>query len=202
MAVALLLSLVPVGQRRPPAPGDIQAYILSNGVHTDLVLPVRTPQLDWTTWLPYANTPAANSSLNYVGIGWGDKGFYLDTPTWAQLKPSTAFRAMFGLSTTAMHATFHHRPTPGRECAAIYLSPAEYEWLITFIKDKFALDAQGRPQHIAGHSYGPNDAFYEAKGTYNLFDTCNSWTNRGLKIAHQKAALWTPFDRGILLHYE
>ena len=202
VAASLLLSLVPVGQRSQPAPGDIQAYILSNGVHTDLVLPVRTPQMDWTTWVPYADTPAHDATLDYVGIGWGDKGFYLDTPTWSQLKPSTAIRAMFWMSTTAVHATFHHRPTPGPECAVLYLSPAEYARLLTFIKGTFALDAQGRPQHIAGHSYGPDDAFYEAKGTYNLFDTCNSWTNRGLKIANQKACLWTPFDRGILLHYD
>ena len=49
--------------------------------------------------------------------------------------------------------------------------------------------------------YGTNDAFYEAKGHYSLFYTCNSWANQALKAAHQKAALWTISDTGILQHY-
>ena len=31
----------------------------------------------------------------YVAIGWGDRGFYVDTPTWADLKLSTLCNALF-----------------------------------------------------------------------------------------------------------
>lgn len=165
-------------------------------------MPVRTPQIDWTQLVPYAHTPAADSSRQYVGFGWGDKGFYLNTPTWAELKPSTAVRAMFWLSSTAMHTTFHHRPQEGPHCVRIYLTPAEHARLIKFIQHSFEPDAQGRVQHIAGHSYGQYDAFYEARRTYNLFYTCNTWANEALKAANQKAALWTPFDFGIFWQYQ
>ena len=50
--------------------------------------------------------------------------------------------------------------------------------------------------------YGKNDAFYEATGRYSLFHTCNTWTNNALKIAGQKACVWTPFDTGIFYHYQ
>ncbi|GAB2954280.1 TIGR02117 family protein [Hymenobacter coalescens] len=201
LAAAAGLSRIPVGTRRAPAPGDIEAYILSNGVHTDIVVPVRTAQLDWGRLISYADTPAADSTMEFVGFGWGDKGFYLSTPTWAELKPRTAVEAMFWLSTTAMHTTFHHRPAEGPDCVRLSLSPAEYARLITFIRRSFALDAHGRVRHIEGHSYGRYDAFYEARGTYNLFYTCNSWANAALKAAGQRAALWTPFDFGIFWHY-
>jgi hypothetical protein len=46
-----------------------------------------------------------------------------------------------------------------------------------------------------------NDSFYEAKGAYTLFYTCNTWANNGLKAINQKAALWTATDRGIFQHY-
>ncbi|RSK33896.1 TIGR02117 family protein [Hymenobacter metallilatus] len=203
LAASAALSAVPVAASGPvPNPQEeIEAYILSNGVHTDLVVPVRSVQMDWTQLVPYTDTPAADTTMQFIGFGWGDKGFYLDTPTWAELKPSTALKAMFWLSTTAMHTTFHHRPTVGADCVRLRLSPAEYARLIVFIKTSFDYDAQGRPRHIAGHGYGQHDAFYEAKRTYNLFYTCNTWANNGLKAAGQKAALWTPFDFGILWQY-
>ncbi|MFP3836064.1 DUF2459 domain-containing protein, partial [Chryseobacterium sp. SIMBA_028] len=47
-----------------------------------------------------------------------------------------------------------------------------------------------------------NDAFYDAKGTYSFFYTCNTWANNALKAAGQKAALWTPSDFGIFQHYK
>ena len=198
---AVGLSAVPVGKRGRPAPEAVEVYILSNGVHTDIVMPVRSAQMDWTTQLRYADTPAADSSMSFVGFGWGDKGFYLDTPTWAELKASTAFKAMFWLGESAMHVTFHHRPTEGPACVRLYLTAAQYASLIAFIQQSFDYDAQRRVEHIGGHSYGRHDAFYEAKRTYNLFYTCNSWANEALKAAGQRAAFWTPFDAGIFWHY-
>lgn len=198
---AVALSAVPVGERGRPAPEAVEVYILSNGVHTDIVVPVRNDQMDWTRQIRYQDTPAADSSMRYVGFGWGDKGFYLDTPTWAELKPSTAFKAMFWLGESAIHATFHHRPTEGPDCVRLYLTPAQYGSLIAFIQKSFDYDAAGQVEHIRGHSYGRHDAFYEAQRTYNLFYTCNSWANEALKAAGQRAALWTPFDAGIFWHY-
>lgn len=201
LAAAVALSAIPVGRRNSPETGEIEAYILSNGVHTDVVVPVRTDQMDWTRLVSYADTPAMDTTRSYVGFGWGDKGFYLNTPTWAELKPSTAVNAMFWLSTTAMHATFHHEPQPGPDCVKVLLTRAEYARLIAFIKKSFDYDARGRTELIRGYSYGQHDAFYEATRTYNLFYTCNTWANDALKVSGQKAALWTPFDFGIFWQY-
>ncbi|WP_019947881.1 TIGR02117 family protein [Hymenobacter aerophilus] len=203
LLASVVLSAIPVaGEKATPAPGEaVEVYLLSNGVHTDLVVPVRSAQKDWTQFISYADTPANDTSQEFVGFGWGDRGFYLDTPTWAELELSTGLKAMFWMGTTAMHTTFHHRPEIGPKCVQLTLTAAEYDRLIRFIETKFDVDAQGRPQQIRGHSYGENDAFYLANGTYNLFDTCNSWTNRGLKTAGQRAALWTPFDFGMFWHY-
>jgi len=202
LVTAVGLSAVPVGKRGQPTPDAVEVYVLSNGVHTDLVVPVRNEHIDWTQQIRYAETPAADSSMQFVGFGWGDKGFYLDTPTWAELKASTAFRAMFWLGESAMHVTFHHRPVESSSCVRLYLSPAQYSQLINFIRNSFDYDAQGKVLHIRGHSYGQYDAFYEAKRTYNLFYTCNSWANEGLKSSGQRAAFWTPFDAGIFWHYK
>ena len=49
--------------------------------------------------------------------------------------------------------------------------------------------------------YGENDAFYEAVGSYNLFYTCNTWTNNALKAMHTDAALWTITEQGLFHHH-
>lgn len=203
MSAAFLLARIPIAKQDPDAPAEVMVFLRSNGVHTDLVLPVHNDQMDWSRILPYANTQSNDPSFDYVGIGWGDKGFYLDTPTWADLKASTAIRAGFWLSTSAMHATFYRRAElkEGHACIALALSRAEYARLLRYITDSFDHDAAGNVQLIAGHSYGRDDAFYEAKRTYSLFYTCNSWTNNALKVAGQKASLWSPFETGIFYQY-
>ena len=201
LAAALILSRIPVAKTDPAAPADVIVYLHTNGVHTDIVLPVKSPQLDWSQTLLYANLPSQDSTLRYIGFGWGDKGFYLDTPTWADLKFSTAFVAAFWLGSAAMHTTYFRSMTPGPQTVELHLSHAEYTRLIAYIQQSFTLDAAGGVQHISGHSYGRDDAFYEAHRVYSFLYTCNTWTNNALKASGQKACLWTPSDKGIFHIY-
>ncbi|MGV9013379.1 MAG: TIGR02117 family protein [Flavobacteriales bacterium] len=201
LVAAFTLSRIPVAAEQDSG-NDITAYILSNGVHTDIVVPVRTEQMDWSKLVPYRNTKGQDSSDAWVGFGWGDKGFYLETPTWGDLTPRVAFNAVSGLGTSAMHATFHQKLTEGDDCKRITLSAGQYSRLVAFIRDGFAFDAQGRTTHIGAHAdYGPTDAFYDGVGRYNLLHTCNTWTNDALKASGQKACWWTPFDTGIFRQY-
>ena len=195
------LARVPVAKAVPEAAPDVAVFVRTNGVHTDLVLPVRTAEFDWRRQLPAADIPSGDGTLPYVAFGWGDKGFYLDTPTCADLKFRTAFVAAFWLGSSAMHATYLRAVAPGPDTVPLHLSRAEYAQLVAYIQQSFRPDSAGRPQHIAGHSYGPNDAFYEARGVYSLFHTCNTWTNDGLKACGQRACLWTPADAGIFYQY-
>ena len=181
----------------------IDIYILTNGVHTDLVVPVKSEEIDWSKEILFENTVSKRKDFKYLSMGWGDKGFYLDTPTWAELKPSTAVKAAFWMSESAMHCTFYEKMTEGEDCKKLTLSREQYRDLIRFIRDKFDRDVNGKPILIKTDAvYGKNDAFYDAKGSYSFLDTCNTWANNGLKAAGQKAALWTPSDRGIFQHYE
>jgi uncharacterized protein (TIGR02117 family) len=201
LSAAFVLSRIPVEKADPNASPDVLVFLHTNGVHTDIVVPVRNAQMDWSKPLPFSNIPSGDTTLRYLAFGWGDKGFYLDTPTWADLKFSTAFVAAFWLGTSAMHATYLDGLAPGPDTVPLYLSRAEYARLVAYIQRSFRLDAAGRPQHIKGHSYGRNDAFYEAHRVYSFLYTCNTWTNDALKACGQKACLWTPSDTGIFYQY-
>ena len=188
---------------QPNAPDQLAIYIITNGVHTDIVMPVKTKFIDWSTRLPYENTKSANLSNRFIAMGWGDKGFYLETPTWADLKFSVALKAATGLSSTAIHATYHQKMLVGENCKKIIISKVQYQKLVKYISNSFQRDAEGNFLHISTNAnYGDSDAFYEAKGSYSIFKTCNTWANNCLKVIGEKACLWTAFDSPIFEKYE
>lgn len=198
---ALIFSVWSV-DKEPGTPNDVTIYILTNGAHTDIVVPVKTNIIDWSKEMSYQNTIAKDTTGKYIAFGWGDKGFYLNTPTWADLKLGTAFRAAFALSTSAIHATYHPDMQTDNNCRKITISNDQYKRIVAYIQSSFKLDASGNVINIKTNAnYNNNDAFYEAKRKYNLFYTCNTWANNALKAGGQKACVWTPFDRGIFYHY-
>lgn len=178
----------------------IPIYLLSNGVHTDIVVPVVNEIKDWRSQIKFSQTQSKDSLANFIAFGWGDKGFYLNTPDWSDLKASTAAKAVFGLSSSAMHTTFFKGLVENQNCKRILVSKENYKKLVDYISESF--NNSENPEWIQGYSYGEKDAFYEANGSYSLFYTCNTWANSALKAANQKASLWTVYDRGIFCHYQ
>lgn len=203
VVLGYLLPFIEVSGKDDRQKKEIPVYIYTNGVHTDIVMPVKNDLQDWSLKLPFNNIRSKKTDYNYIGIGWGDKGFYLDTPTWADLKFSTAFKAAFWLSESAMHCTYYREMREGEDCKKIMISRNQYQKLVQFIENKFDQDQNGKFILISTNAvYGDNDAFYDAKGTYSFLYTCNTWANDALKAAEQKAAFWTPSDYGIFLHYK
>lgn len=182
--------------------GDVDIYLMTNGVHTDIVMPMQNDVYDWhqvvNPLLTRAGQPAA-----YVGIGWGSKDFYLNTPTWGDLSPSTAIKSATGLSDSAMHITFYPRaPQEHEDSIRVSLTAAEYERLIEGILPSFKFDPDTHQAvHIPNAFYHDSDVFYEANGRYHLFHTCNTWVNNRLKKSGLKAVMWTPFSGSLMNAY-
>ena len=199
---AYCLSRIPIDEE-PNAKDEVAIYILTNGVHTDIVVPTYSEQHDWSKQVKLENTQRADSSFSYLAMGWGDKGFYLETPEWADLKASVAFNAAFGLGSTAIHATYYRKMKEDETCRKIMMSKEQYERLIQYIDHSFQKDSSGNYLHIKTNAnYGKTDAFYEANGSYSFAHTCNTWANNALKACGQKSCFWTPFDTGIFLYHQ
>lgn len=181
---------------------ELSIYIINNGAHTDIVMPVQTSLIDWSGWIPYENTLGKDSSQPWIAMGWGDKGFYLETETWADLKASVAINAAFGLSTTAIHATYYKSMQEGERSRKIDISREQYQGLVAYIQNSFQTDEAGKYKYVVtDKQYGANDAFYDAKGSYSMLHTCNTWANNALKAAGLKACKWTAFYKGIFRKY-
>ncbi len=201
VVLAFLFGLLPANRNSVQPAEGIQIYIISNGVHTDIALPIQTPGVNWAPLFPAVHFKDIQpAQMTHIAFGWGDQGFYLETPTWDDLKASTAMRALFLKSPTAMHVTYYRNPRTSEWVRPLMISPEQYTQLIGFIKDSFAQDAAGNPVLIPGKGYRNNDTFYAANGSYSLFNTCNDWTGRALRKAGIKTGIWTPFSQSIMHH--
>ncbi len=200
VSFAVVCSIIPTSALSD-ADKEVEIFIETNGVHSDIVLPIRFDTIDWSKKVLFSNTISKDSAMKYISFGWGDKGFYLNTPTWADLRWSTALKAASGLGSSALHVTFL-KTFHSSDSFSIKMSKRQYFLLVRYIEDSFAASSQGQFIVIDTKSvYGKNDAFYEANGSYSIIKTCNTWTNTALKTCEQKACLWTPFDKGIFYQY-
>jgi len=178
---------------------ELKMFVQSNGVHTDVCFPVKSEFFDWTTFIDTTEF-TENSSFEYIAFGWGDKGFFLDTPTWADLKASTAVNAIFLPSPCAMHVEIKDfEPTVGEMVSEEHISAENYLAMIEYVKSSFELK-DDKPIFIPGTSYWGTDHFYEAKGNYHMLNTCNSWTNGALKSGGLKTASFAAFP-GVIMSY-
>lgn len=126
----------------------------------------------------------------------------MDTPEWKDLKVSTALIAALGLGESALHVTYHRDMQENSLCYRWMISSVQYETLIQYVKKSLDL-GHGKPILVQTDAqYGDSDAFYEAKRSYSMFYSCNTWTNIALKQAKMPAGIWATFDTGILSHYQ
>jgi len=197
LVVALALGLIPRNAGFVDSSDGVEIHVRTNGVHADLVLPTRHGATDWSADFPARHMRALDAPTDWIAFGWGDRGFMLGTPTWAELRPLTAFVALSGLGSGAMHVEYVASPL-AYESRRVRLSAAQYERLVAYVRDSFVRSA-GAVQRIAP-GYFDTDAFYEAVPTYTFWNTCNEWTRRALAAAGVRTALWSPFDAGVLWH--
>ncbi|MEO9132819.1 MAG: TIGR02117 family protein [Sphingomonas sp.] len=179
----------------------VRIYVESNGIHTGLVLPVTAAGVDWRDLLrPEDVRDPRYATYNHVSIGWGERTFYLETPTWGDVRLKTVTAAAIGSDRTVMHVG--HVPEPhvvaGDEAdiRAITLRPEEYRRLADFIHASFKAEGEERPVHQYG--YDVYDSFYDARGHYSAITTCNAWTGDALRHAGVRVGAWTPFPVTVL----
>ena len=201
---AVVLTLMPVNGGFTEPDAGVDVFLISNGTHVDLALPVENAVFDWREFVPLDHFHTEKqANFRYISFGWGEKAFYFETPTWGDLTVSTALKATLVPSESAMHVTYlENEPRVRASCKKVRIDAASYEALCGFVREGFDKDEQGAARLIELDGYGKNDRFYEGAGDYHALSTCNDWTNRGLKTAGVRTAMWAPFERSVLYHLD
>jgi uncharacterized protein (TIGR02117 family) len=186
LAVAFGLAFATPRAALPTGDG-IAIYACDNGVHTDLVLPVKAGPVDWGAGLP-ETVPMRASEQDYVSFGWGSRDFYINTPTWADLRVGTAIKAVLW-DVTVVHVEYRGPPSAAEACGTWVVAPDTYQRIVAYVVNSFQ-----RPAVPVARGYGPRDIFYAANGRYTAIDTCKQWTGQALRAGGAPVAAWTPFS--------
>lgn len=193
----LYLAAGAIGGAIPRNPGwqetedGITIYVATNGIHTGLVLPTRGGGVDWSPTVRPQDIADPRYAGRWLWFGWGERGFYLNTPTWRELTLGTAVHALIGSDRTLMHVD--HLVEPWGDARPIRLTQEQYRRLTAAIRASFD-PTDNRP--IRG--YNVADAFYPARGHYDAIRTCNWWTGHMLAMAGVRTGVWTPFSATVM----
>jgi uncharacterized protein (TIGR02117 family) len=198
-AGALIGGLVPANAGWREAERGVRIFVRTNGVHTWIMVPKAVAGIDWRRIAQEEHIRDPRYARgNYLAIGYGNRDFYLNTPTWGDLSLRTALAAAFGRGPSLVHVEHEHDPRPDEYQQPIVLTAGEYRKLAAHIGRSFDLSG-GRSHPLLGRGYGPADVFYEARGPYNAYRTCNEWTGEALRAAGVRTGVWTPLSESIML---
>ena len=154
----------------------VEFYVTSNGWHSAIVVPRAA--------LPTGVIPEASDfpGAAYLSLGWGDAEYFPERePTFgmklrAALQPTPAVLHMAGLPS-------HPRDVfPTSEVVKLKTTTRSFEKLVAYLDSTFDRAGAARAQASEPGLYRFS-LFYRAKGEFHLFNTCNTWTARGLKAA-------------------
>lgn len=172
--------------------------VLSGPIHTDIAIPLDETTRAAFPFLDAAGVPVGHPSARWLIVGWGGRAFYLETPTWADLKPLPVLRALT-IDRSVLHvdvATDALASQPG--VAAFDVNQESLAKLIAFVASSFAAET-GAVAAILGAGYGQYDRFFEAKGLFNILIGCNTWTAAALREAGLRSGFWTPLPQSLRL---
>lgn len=172
--------------------GAVTILVGSNGVHTEIVMPYEAAGHDWRALFAPEDAPGARAAT-HVSVSYGERRFFLATPTWADFSLPAALAALAG-GEALIHVAHLERPRPSPAYRPLALRARSYRALVRSIEAELAEDHRASP--LGG--YGKRDVFYRARSAYHLGNTCNQWTSDRLAEAGVRIGAWTPLAGGVM----
>jgi uncharacterized protein (TIGR02117 family) len=202
LSVALAIGLLVPRPLTPLASASSRVetpiLLLANPIHTDIALPLDDEVRAAFADLGLSGLPVDMPGVEYLIIGWGGRSFYIETPTWGNIRPLPVDRSALHVSVAGPIDTGHPAVRSLSVTKEVRLR------MLAAIRASFVRKG-GRAVAIPDAAYGPDDAFFEAHGAFNALVGCNTWTASMLRVAGLRTGWWTPLpqllDLSLDLHH-
>ncbi len=166
--------------------------ILNNPIHTDIALPADPDVLEAFGFVSDGGLELDYPGVFWIAFGWGGRSFYIETPTWGDLKPGPVIDALTWDASVMHVRRTGDIPLEQESVRVVELSQLEFEELVNDIRTSFQSDGTAPPTAIPGVAYDAHDIFFPAVGGFNAMMGCNTWTADMLRRAGVKTGMWTP----------
>lgn len=178
----------------------IPIFVETNGVHVSLIVPMAAAGEDISDLVRPEHLADPDLYGTHAMVGWGHRGVYRNARRWGDVRSGDIGSAIIGSDDTTLHIYHLIDPRPAPYRKRFLVSPWQYRSIIASIKASFRLTAGG--QSKAYPAYGPNNLFYDSKGHYSAYATCNEWTGAALRKAGVRMGIWTPMPGGVMRWFD
>jgi hypothetical protein len=183
IALGFGLGAVAVNKDFTETPNGIKIWLVTNGMHTSVILPVADKPYPWTM------------------VGWGDAEFFQQVPEWTDLTLPLACGSAFARHATALrYEEIYLEPYATEDVRTIRISADQFVKLQAYI-EATATQVNGVKEPLVVANAPVGTTYYAAQGRYHIFRTCNQWTSDALDAAGIRHGLWTPFAPSVMRHF-
>jgi len=194
LAAAGLGGLIPgrVAEVSPGAGPPVEIGLIAGPIHYDFLLPATEETRAALGFASTGGVPLHSPEAVHVLAGWGAAGFYTTAGSYSDVTAGTVLRAATGDSSVLRVEVLGKLP-PGFTYPRLTLTAGQYSALLAFIAETRSGPA------VTGAGFSQTDAFFEARGRFHLFRTCNTWITDALRAAGHPAGGWTPTPYSVRL---
>lgn len=181
----------------PGEDGTVAIYVMSNGFHSDIVVPSLSDTKDWRPLMQASPITADSLDAPLIAFGWGSEAAYTQLGTLADLSAGLMLKAV-----AFDHSVVHLQPLAairtGEGVRQFRLTRDGYRSLVGHIEDSLQPGGNGEPVALAGVTHGTGDAFLRGRERFWLLRSCNVWVGEALRKAGLSVGLWTPLAQSLM----
>ncbi len=156
----------PVGQAGPPGPAVV--YAIDRGWHTDIGLPVDEISD------PLDTIEQRFPGVHFLTFGFGERQYLLSRKATVGEMLGALLPSQSALLVTALTAT-PAAAFGARHVVVLHVSADGMARITSALWQALEKSSDGTPALLGDGPY-PGSVFYAAGGTYDAFNTCNTWT--------------------------
>ncbi len=183
-----------------PAPGDdapVAIHVVSNGFHTDIVVPTVNEVMDWRGLMRLSPITRQSLDAPHLAIGWGSRAAYTQLGTLSDLSPGLLLKAI-AFDESVVHLQPVATIRQGESVRRLVLTAEGYARLVHHVEGSLSKAGDGDAIPLDGVTHGTGDAFLRGRDRFWLLRSCNVWVGEALRAAGRPVGLWTPLAQSLM----
>jgi uncharacterized protein (TIGR02117 family) len=196
--IAILAGALPYRSQVPASEGEpVAIYVVTNGFHTDIVVPTLSEAKDWRPLLQASPITRQSLDAPWLAFGWGSQAAYTQLGTLADLSVGLVLRAV-AFDRSVVHVQPVAAILPGGDARRFTVTDAGYRRLVAHIERSLQSGGDGSPIALPDVTHGTGDAFLRGRDRFWLLRSCNVWVGEALRKAGLPVGLWTPLAQSLM----
>ena len=195
-SAATLGALIPGGHADLPGGTEYLIGLARGPIHHDFLIPLSPETRAHFAYAETAGVPIFNPAAEWLVLGWGAEGFYTTAGTYSDITAGAVLRSVWGEpEVIRLDEAGNVQGVPG--LTFMTLSEPQFAALLLAIDASFQQDQTAAPIPLPYDGFTATDAFFAARGDFNLFHTCNAWLGETLRAAGVPFGIWTPTPQAV-----